>query len=439
MGKHALDIDKAAFLVHLQYVHQAEAARRAGILKQTASDLQKRAEALKADHEAKGLPPPTLEEQVARKEGSGAKPKITDAEVLELLEACTLNKKQRKKLWHIVAREEGFFDLHRSTIKKKLRARGLRRAKSTKKLGLTDIQKAQRYEIALSRKDWGLAEWRKVIFSDKAAIVVSAKRGQQNISRMAGQEERYHPDCIKRRYNNYSEAMFWACFTYDHKGPCHIYYPETAEQKAENEERIERLNEEEIIEECRAEFEAQEREKERRWVKKGQKWPKKRATWEVFWKRNQYKKTAKRGGVDNIRYTYEVIEPLLIPFYKEIKLQDHDPDTSECGRLPFVFQQDNAPSHASKWTIRALKKAGIPLLEHIGNSPDMNVIEGAWMPIRIAITQEWQAPHTLEWTDRAWRAEWERFPQDKIRALVARMAVINTLIIEREGGNEFHG
>lgn len=56
--------------------------------------------------------------------------------------------------------------------------------------------------------------------------------------------------------------MFWACFTYDHKGPCHIYYPETLEQIAENEERMEQINTE-ILEECRAEFEAQEREKER--------------------------------------------------------------------------------------------------------------------------------------------------------------------------------
>jgi hypothetical protein len=72
---------------------------------------------------------------------------------MKLLKACMLNKNQRKKLWHIVAQEEGFFDLHRRTIEKKLRARGVRRAKSTKKLGLTDIQKAQRYEVALSRKD----------------------------------------------------------------------------------------------------------------------------------------------------------------------------------------------------------------------------------------------------------------------------------------------
>jgi hypothetical protein len=72
MGKHASNIDKAAFLVHLQYIHQSEAARRAGLPQQTASAVQKRAEAVKKQHEADELPPPTLKEQVARKQGSGA-------------------------------------------------------------------------------------------------------------------------------------------------------------------------------------------------------------------------------------------------------------------------------------------------------------------------------------------------------------------------------
>jgi len=88
-------------------------------------------------YDEEGLPPPTIQEQVVqikRKEGSGASKKITDKEVIKLMEACTLNKTQRKKLWHIVAKEEGFFDVHRRTIEKKLWARGLRRAKSTKKL-----------------------------------------------------------------------------------------------------------------------------------------------------------------------------------------------------------------------------------------------------------------------------------------------------------------
>jgi len=55
------------------------------------------------------------------------------------MEACTLNKGQRKKLWYIISKEEGFFDVYRRTIKKKLRERGLRRHKSTKKLGLIEL------------------------------------------------------------------------------------------------------------------------------------------------------------------------------------------------------------------------------------------------------------------------------------------------------------
>ena len=59
--------------------------------------------------------------------------------------------------------------------------------------------------------------------------------------------------------------------------------------------------------------------------------------------------------------------------------------------------------------------------------------------MRIAITRDWGTPYTLEQTDRVQQGQWELLPMEKIRALVARMAAINTLIIEHEGGNEFHG
>ena len=78
-------------------------------------------------------------EQIKCKEGSGAKTKIIDNEVIKLMEACMLNKSQRRKLWHIVALEEGFFNVHRRIIKRKLCARGLCRVKLINKLSLTDI------------------------------------------------------------------------------------------------------------------------------------------------------------------------------------------------------------------------------------------------------------------------------------------------------------
>ncbi|OCK89553.1 uncharacterized protein K441DRAFT_583393, partial [Cenococcum geophilum 1.58] len=58
--------------------------------------------------------------------------------------------------------------------------------------------------------------------------------------------------------------IFWACFTYNHKGPYHIYYPKSKEQKAKNKERIKRLNNKEIKDEAYETFKAQERKKERK-------------------------------------------------------------------------------------------------------------------------------------------------------------------------------
>ena len=141
MGKHASDIDKAAFLVHLQYVHQAEAARRAGLSSSTASDIKFRAGEVQIQNAEQGLPPPTLAEQVARKEGSRAKKKISDEDVLYLFKAYILNKKQKQKLWYIIAYEEGFFNLYYHIIKKKLRAQGLCHYKLIKKLHLTKFSK----------------------------------------------------------------------------------------------------------------------------------------------------------------------------------------------------------------------------------------------------------------------------------------------------------
>ena len=38
--------------------------------------------------------------------------------------------------------------------------------------------------------------------------------------------------------------MFWGCFSYDKKGPCHCWLPETTQEKRDAEKEIERLNDE---------------------------------------------------------------------------------------------------------------------------------------------------------------------------------------------------
>jgi hypothetical protein len=61
-----------------------------------------------------------------------------------------------------------------------------------------------------------------------------------------------------------------------------------------------------------------------------------------------------KGGVDFLRYNQEVIVPLVIPFIGRLNSL---PDLH-----PFVFQQDNVPSHIS------LEQQGYILHEHPGNS-----------------------------------------------------------------------
>ena len=53
---------------------------------------------LEVERAEQGLPPPILQEQARRKPGSGPNPQISVKQVTDLLEACTLNKTQRKKL-----------------------------------------------------------------------------------------------------------------------------------------------------------------------------------------------------------------------------------------------------------------------------------------------------------------------------------------------------
>jgi hypothetical protein len=41
-------------------------------------------------------------------------------------------------------------------------------------------------------------------------------------------DEGYHHYVIRRRWKGYKEFMFWVAFTYDKKGPCHMWDEEAS-------------------------------------------------------------------------------------------------------------------------------------------------------------------------------------------------------------------
>jgi hypothetical protein len=69
----------------------------------------------------------------------------------------------------------------------------------------------------------------------------------------------------------------------------------------------------------------------------------------------------------------------------------------------------------------------------------MNIIEKAWIPIKIDIIKIWNRPHTLKWTERAWYAKWKILKQNQIREWIHHIIEINQRILDHEKDNQFHG
>ena len=137
---------------------------------------------------------------------------------------------------------------------------------------------------------------------------------------MNNEEDKWHFDCVRRRYKNYSEFMFWGSFTYGYKGPCYVYPIETKKDKELAQKKIDKLNKE-LYQKEKAEWEALQfvQDMFREGPRRG-----KKPSFEAYWKTIKLKRS-KGGGINWWRYQTEVLKPLLIPFAK--KMMEIRPNT----------------------------------------------------------------------------------------------------------------
>jgi hypothetical protein len=112
-----------------------------------------------------------------------------------------------------------------------LRAFSFRCVKPTMKPGLSNKNRKARLEFCRKYKDWGVEDWAKMIWSDETWVIVGQRRGIIRVWRQLG--ERFSIDCIRSKFKKKSSGnfMFWGCFSYNKKGPCHIWQEETAAEK----------------------------------------------------------------------------------------------------------------------------------------------------------------------------------------------------------------
>ncbi|KAL6352059.1 hypothetical protein LRP88_14872 [Fusarium phalaenopsidis] len=304
------------------------------------------------------------------------------------------------------------------TVWRILKAAGFQKTKPTRKPGLTKKMRQERYKWCIAHQDWTLEDWKNVIWSDETSIILLHRRGGYRVWRRA--DERFLRSCIRERWKGASEFMFWAAFSYDKKGPCHCWGPETAKERKESDLRLKEINQElEPIMKEEWELTTGVRRLGLRAL------PGKKPQWK--WKKANGKLTRGSGkGIDWWRYQQTILLPKMLPFAKEC--QKERPGT--------IVQEDKAPAHNHHAQQRVYDLHNIRRLLWCGNSPDLNAIEPAW-PYLKRITTKKGAPKSRREAIRAWQAAWKELPQEKIQAWIERIPTHVKKIIELEGGNEY--
>ena len=112
------------------------------------------------------------------------------------------------------------------------------------------------------------------------------------------------------------------------------------------------------------------------------------------------------GRVNSLVYQ-EILDEGLISYLEEEQIP-----TSQV-----IFQQDNAPGHASKSTKEYLKDNNINVMSWPAQSADMNIIENVWAHLETKLRQRPVLPTNINQLWQALEEEWYQIDAEFIQAL----------------------
>ena len=326
----------------------------------------------------------------------------------QIIAIVTKDRNGREKSGEVIASEVQS-PISKQSVYRSLKKLGFKKVKKTTKPGLNDAQKARRLEFCQKYRHWTLEDWKKVIWSDETAVIAGLRRGSYKVWRQP--HESQLPEVTRMRWKSYMEFMFWGCFSWHRKGPCHIWKVEMEKERKAAKEEIDAWNlaMEPVLRQLHEEahpdepfvFDAAHGKRQRR---------------------------AKKGGIDWYRYGTIILEKKLLPF--AFKHQKDFPGT--------IVQEDGAPSHVHHSQQQYFDFWGIQKLLWPGNSPDLNAIEPAWPFLKRRSTHNGVLARGLAIKLR-WRNEWKRMPMASIRKWVERIPrhIERILSPEINGGNNY--
>ena len=170
---------------------------------------------------------------------SGRPSKTDEATIEKGLANVRQNRAIRTHRLQQIADDAGV-ELGRETVRRILKAAGMKKVKRTTKPGLNQKQKDARLQWCLKHQN---TYWRRVCFSDETSVVLGQRRVTDHVWRTAA--EFNDPTCRRFRWKGFTTFMFRGCFSYDSKGPGFIWdADETPTEKAEAKKAIEQMNHE---------------------------------------------------------------------------------------------------------------------------------------------------------------------------------------------------
>ena len=351
------------------------------------------------------------------KEGGGRRAKATEGAAATVKEFISQSRNTRSLTCATIARQLLHLKISPMSIWRILRSQGYSKVKPTRKPGLTKDMKAKRLAWCLAHKDWTLDDWRKVLWSDETSVVYGQRRGGERVWRTS--YEPYEKSVLRNRFKGFSEFMFWGCFSYDYRGPCHVYQTESAAQKAAALHDLQQRNAS-IEATTRNDWELAQAARRHLNVHnaraKG-----KEPQWRFTKETGKLVREHKKDGIDWYRYQQEVLKPKMLPFAKQHNL---------------IVQEDGAPAHKHGNNISLYNLFEVTRLLWPGNSPDLNMIEPCWYWIkrRTQLHRDFEKRPELR---AIWQETWNSLPQPLIQRWIRRIIRHIQEVIKLEGGNEY--
>ena len=133
-----------------------------------------------------------------------------------------------------------------------------------------------------------------------------------------------------------------------------------------------------------------------------------------------------KGGVNQYQYQEVILKPLLLPFAKECLKE----------RPSTLIQEDEAPSHSSRYQHKVFSLWEITRLLWSANSLDLNMIKPCWFQIKRYTTKHSLITSRAELKEAQIKCQ-QDLPQEKIQAQIERIVVHIKEVIRLDGGNEY--